>query len=122
MFETINKNFRDGELADQSIGSIDREELPANIAQILYRQEKSGKTTEKIIKNKEKTAMGKVRLNEDSEVVATVKEGLKRTGGYCPCRLERKPEYKCICEEFKAQLQDPDFEGYCHCRLYYKEK
>ena len=66
--------------------------------------------------------MGKVRLNEDSEVVATVKEGLKRTGGYCPCRLERKPEYKCICEEFKAQIQDPDFEGYCHCRLYYKEK
>ena len=122
MFETINKNFRDGELADPSIGSIDREKLPANIAQILYRQEKSGKTTEKIIKNKEKTAMGKVRLNEDSEVVATVKEGLKRTGGYCPCRLERKPEYNCICEEFKAQIQDPDFEGYCHCRLYYKEK
>ncbi len=122
IFETINKNFRDGELANPSIGSIDREELPANIAQILYRQEKSGKTTEKIIKNKEKTAMGKVRLNEDSEVVATVKEGLKRTGGYCPCRLERKPEYKCICEEFKAQIQDPDFEGYCHCRLYYKEK
>lgn len=122
IFETINKNFRDGELANPSIGSIDREELPANIAQILYRQEKSGKTTEKIIKNKEKTAMGKVRLNEDSEIVATVKEGLKRTGGYCPCRLERKPEYKCICEEFKAQIQDPDFEGYCHCRLYYKEK
>ena len=122
MFEIINKNFRDGELIDHSVGSTDREELPANIAQMLYRQEKSGKTTEKIIKNKEKTAMGKVRLNEDSEVVATVKEGLKRTGGYCPCRLERKPEYKCICEEFKAQIQDPDFEGYCHCRLYYKEK
>ena len=65
--------------------------------------------------------MGKVRLNDDQEIVATVKEGLKRTGGFCPCRLERKPEYKCICEEFKAQIQDPDFEGYCHCRLYYKE-
>ena len=31
----------------------------------------------------------KVRLNEDAEVVRMVKEGLKRTGGYCPCRLER---------------------------------
>ena len=31
----------------------------------------------------------KVRLNEDKEVVARVKEGLKRTGGYCPCRLAR---------------------------------
>ena len=66
--------------------------------------------------------MGKVRLNEDQAIVAKVKEGLKRTGGYCPCRLERKPEYKCVCEEFKAQIQDPKFEGYCHCMLYYKEK
>ena len=59
MFETINKNFRDGELADPSIGSIDREELPANIAQILYRQEKSGKTTEKIIKKQGEDSYGK---------------------------------------------------------------
>lgn len=66
--------------------------------------------------------MGKVRLNEDSAAVARVREGLKRTGGYCPCRLERTPEYKCICEEFKAQIADPNFEGYCHCKLYYKEK
>ena len=33
--------------------------------------------------------MGKVRLNDNQEVVRTVREGLKRTGGYCPCRLER---------------------------------
>ena len=66
--------------------------------------------------------MAKVRLNDDREVVAQVKEGLKRTGEYCPCRVGRKPENKCICEEFKAQIADPDFEGYCHCRLYYKEK
>lgn len=66
--------------------------------------------------------MGKVRLNDDPAVVATVKEGLKRTGGYCPCRLERIPENKCVCEEFKAQIKDPNFEGYCHCMLYYKEK
>lgn len=66
--------------------------------------------------------MGKVRLNEDREVVALIQEGLKRTGGYCPCRRERKEECRCICEEFKAQIRDPNFEGYCHCRLYYKEK
>ena len=29
---------------------------------------------------------------------------------------------KCICEEFKQQIADPDFEGYCHCMLYYKTK
>ena len=66
--------------------------------------------------------MGKVRLNADAEVVRTVKEGLQAKDGYCPCRLGKAEEYKCICEEFKAQIADPDFEGYCHCMLYYKEK
>lgn len=27
----------------------------------------------------------KVRLNDDPEIVRTIREGLKRTGGYCPC-------------------------------------
>lgn len=78
-------------------------------------------TTKKTTRKKE-INMGKVRLNENEEVVNLIKEGLKRTGGYCPCRLERTPENKCICEEFKAQIQDPEFEGFCHCQLYYKEK
>ncbi len=64
----------------------------------------------------------KIRLNEDRAVVETIREGLKKKGGYCPCRLGQKPEYKCMCEEFRAQLKDPDFEGYCHCMLFYKEK
>jgi len=63
-----------------------------------------------------------VKLNPDKEIVKTVKEGLERTGGYCPCRMERTPQYKCMCDEFKAQIKDPDFEGYCHCMLYYKSK
>ena len=43
----------------------------------------------------------KVILNPDQEIVKTVREGLKRTGGYCPC-------------------SDPNYEGFCHCMLYYK--
>ena len=66
--------------------------------------------------------MGKVRLNDNTEIVAAVKEGLKRKDGYCPCRLEKIPENKCICKEFRDQINDPEFEGYCHCMLYYKEK
>lgn len=64
----------------------------------------------------------KVRLNENAEVVAAIKEGLVRTGGYCPCRLERTEDNKCMCKEFRDQIKDEDFEGYCHCYLYYKEK
>ena len=36
--------------------------------------------------------MGKVRFNDNTEIVAAVKEGLKRKDGYCPCRLEKIPE------------------------------
>ena len=56
--------------------------------------------------------MGRIRVNEDAEVVRTVREGLKATGGYCPCRQERTPEYKCVCQEFRQQCADPNFEGY----------
>ncbi len=63
-----------------------------------------------------------VKLNPDSEIVKQIKEGLKRTGGYCPCKIEHIPENKCMCEEFKKQIKDPNFEGFCHCMLYYKSK
>ena len=31
----------------------------------------------------------KIKLNSDQEVVDTIRESLKRTSGYCPCRVER---------------------------------
>ena len=64
----------------------------------------------------------KIIENPDREIVETIRKGLERTGGYCPCRRERLEEYKCMCKEFKEQIKDPDFEGYCHCMLYYKSK
>lgn len=64
----------------------------------------------------------KITKNADENIVNTIQEGLKRTGGYCPCRREKKEEYKCMCQEFREQIKDPDFEGYCHCMLYYKSK
>lgn len=63
-----------------------------------------------------------VTLNPDKEVVRAVKEGLKKTGGYCPCRLERTEENRCMCKEFREQIADPEFEGFCHCMLYYKSR
>ncbi len=60
--------------------------------------------------------------NPNKTVADTVKEGLKQKGGYCPCRLERTEDTKCMCKEFREQIADPDFEGFCHCMLYYKSK
>ena len=62
----------------------------------------------------------KVRFNENQEIVDSIREGLEKTGGYCPCRLERIEDNKCMCKEFRDQIADPNFEGYCHCMLYYK--
>ena len=62
----------------------------------------------------------KITLNPNEEIVKTVREGLKKTGGYCPCKRERTEDNKCMCKEFKQQTADPEFEGYCHCMLYYK--
>lgn len=62
----------------------------------------------------------KVRLNENTEIVKNIKEGLAKNGGYCPCRIEKIEENKCMCKEFRDQIKDPNYEGYCHCMLYYK--
>lgn len=64
----------------------------------------------------------KIRMNEDAEMVAKIRKGILKREGYCPCRMEKTEENYCMCQEFRDQIADPDFEGYCHCMLYYKEK
>jgi ferredoxin-thioredoxin reductase catalytic subunit len=58
-----------------------------------------------------------IRLNEDKEIVARIREGLKMKGGYCPCRLEKSEDNKCICKEFREQQE----EGECHCGRFIKQ-
>ena len=69
---------------------------------------------------KKELANVKINLDPDQEIVSTIRKGLKRTGGYCPCRRERTEATKCMCQEFKNPIADPGFEGVCHCTLYYK--
>ncbi len=64
----------------------------------------------------------KVIFNPDEEMVKIIKEGLAAKEGYCPCKVGKKPENKCMCEEFRNQIKDPNYEGFCHCKLYYKQK
>ena len=62
----------------------------------------------------------KITLNPDQEIVSLIKEGLKKKNGYCPCRREETEDTKCMCKEFRDQIKDPTYEGFCHCMLYYK--
>ena len=64
----------------------------------------------------------KITINENREVVDRIRTGLLKRGGYCPCRLQQIEDNLCMCKEFRDQIADPEFEGYCHCRLYYKQK
>lgn len=73
------------------------------------------------INNAERFVMKiKVQYNKDKQVVEMIKNGLKEKDGYCPCRIDKTPENKCLCKEFREQIDDSTFEGYCHCMLYYK--
>ena len=62
----------------------------------------------------------KVIKNPDKEIADEVTKKLKANDGYCPCRLKRTPETKCMCAEFRGQIADPDWFGECHCGLYVK--
>ena len=64
----------------------------------------------------------KIRLNEDRAKVEKIRAGILKREGYCPCRFDKIEENYCMCQEFRDQIADPEFEGYCHCMLYYKEK
>ena len=56
-----------------------------------------------------------IKLNEDKNVVNSIRNGLKSNDGYCPCRLKKTADTKCICKEFREQSS-----GMCHCGLYIK--
>ena len=64
----------------------------------------------------------KIIFNPDKEMVRKLREGLARKGGYCPCKVKQTEDHICMCREFREQIADPDFEGFCHCMLYYKSK
>ena len=59
----------------------------------------------------------KIKLSDNIELVAEIKQKLKENQGYCPCRLTKNEDTKCLCKEFREQVGS----GWCHCGLYYKE-
>lgn len=62
----------------------------------------------------------RVKQSPDKEFVVSFREMLKDNGGYCPCSIEKTKDTKCMCKEFRDQLERGE-EGYCHCGLYYIE-
>jgi ferredoxin-thioredoxin reductase catalytic subunit len=60
----------------------------------------------------------KIIINSDKELVKDVREGLWRTGGFCPCRVAQTEDTRCMCKDFREQST----EGECYCGLFIKVK
>lgn len=58
-----------------------------------------------------------VRKNPNKEYVKSIMEKLKKNNFYCPCKLEKNENTKCMCLEFREQI-DRGEAGECHCGLY----
>lgn len=60
----------------------------------------------------------KISMTSDKHERIEIQANLRANDGYCPCRIARTPDTKCMCKEFRESEQ----EGPCHCGLYIKTK
>lgn len=59
----------------------------------------------------------RIKVSDNKDHVEMIRKQLRENDGYCPCRLVRSQDTKCMCKEFLEQE-----EGECHCGLYIKVK
>lgn len=62
-----------------------------------------------------------VTTNPDKELVKEIRNKLKDNGGYCPCRISKTQDTKCVCKEFREMIDNGET-GMCHCGLYIIEE
>jgi ferredoxin-thioredoxin reductase catalytic subunit len=55
------------------------------------------------------------KLTDDKDLLETLREGLDKKDGHCPCKLEQSRDTICPCGEFIEA-------GECHCGLFVKVK
>ena len=58
--------------------------------------------------------MIKVKQTDDEELLAEILKQLKENDNYCPCSLYKNEDTKCMCKNFKEQIQRKE-QGECTC-------
>ena len=58
-----------------------------------------------------------IRQTPNAAYAQTIRIKLKENDGFCPCRVERNRDTKCICKDFREQMERGEL-GECHCGLY----
>lgn len=59
-----------------------------------------------------------ININPNQKIVDEIKTKIHSNSGYCPCKLIKNEDTKCMCKEFRER----NSAGYCHCGLYLKVK
>ena len=59
----------------------------------------------------------KVITNPDKKLVAEIRAKIKENNGHCACVVSFNNDNKCMCKEFREQMERKE-PGYCHCELY----
>jgi ferredoxin-thioredoxin reductase catalytic subunit len=65
----------------------------------------------------------RIKMTDDVSFRESIQKALKENDGYCPCRVRKTDDTKCMCKEFRDQFARGE-KGECHCGLYviYDEK
>lgn len=58
----------------------------------------------------------KIKQIEDKALAKELLAAVKKNRGYCPCKMSKNQDTKCICKEFREQ----PWPGTCECGLYIK--
>jgi len=79
------------------------------------KEKKSDKGYKYVISDVE--AAYKIFFNPDQNKREAINKRKNDNDGYCPNRPEKTDDTRCMCKQFRER----DSEGFCKCRLYYKE-
>ena len=59
----------------------------------------------------------RVTVNPDKNTVEDIRAKIKANNGHCACAIIFNDDNKCMCKEFREQM-DRGEPGECHCGLY----
>lgn len=61
--------------------------------------------------------MIKITTNPNKEFAEDIRNKIKENDGYCVCAIVHDDDYKCMCKEFRDQIERGE-SGSCGCGLY----
>ena len=58
-----------------------------------------------------------VRITQNTEELIDILRAIQANDGYCPCKLLKNDDTKCMCKEFRDRIHADEI-GPCTCGLY----